>query len=176
MGLYIQAMGFIHSSNSSYIPKVRLYKTYASYKYVKILISIYVGNFILNINSSMTYVSNTIFGQGNPISNPLDNTYIFFWYDTHGLGTKDQAPMPSFHFFSVIYLFLFRSLGLRWCRISPSQPYLFLFSFLLILSFLAERVWDRTPTTPFNFFLKFLLFCLEVVGLIPTRLNLLFFF
>ena len=45
--------------------------------YAKILISIHVGNIIFEYLFTYDLCINMEFGKGNPISNILDNTYIF---------------------------------------------------------------------------------------------------
>ena len=54
------------------------YRAYTSYKYDKISISIYVGNIIFEHLFTYDLCINMEFEQGNPISNPLDNTYILY--------------------------------------------------------------------------------------------------
>ena len=48
--------------------------------YAKISISIYVGTIILEHLFMYDLCITTEFGKGNPISNPLDNTYIFILF------------------------------------------------------------------------------------------------
>ena len=119
------------------------------------------------------------FGQGNLVSNPLENTYnfSFIYFGPHSLVTQVRPATPSFpfNFFPLKYLFLrrgvvgsnptpfyiFSSFSLTFlcwpwgCGIKPPHPH---FIFLIILLF-------------HPFFLKL---DQEVLGSIPTPLNSLF--
>ena len=64
--------------SDSYLTKIMWYKTYGSYKYSKISISIYVGNIIFECLFTYDLCINRKFGKGNPILNPLDNNTFLF--------------------------------------------------------------------------------------------------
>ena len=87
------------------------YKTYASRMYAKISIPIYVGSIVLNIYSGMTYVSIQKFGQGNSVSNPLDNTYIFLfiYFRSHNIGPEIKPQRC--HIFLLYFIFFFYPFG-----------------------------------------------------------------
>ena len=134
---------------------IMCYKIYTSCKYVKISISIYVGNIIFECLFTYDLCIITKFGKGNPILNPLDNN-TFLFISVWSTWLEDLRSIPNaFISFSPLFLTLF---FVHWDREDVgSDPHnlISFFSFLLILSFLDERVWDRTPTTSFLFVLLF---------------------
>ena len=139
------------------------------------------------------------FGQGNLVSNPLENTYIFsfIYFGPHSLVTQDRPATPSFpfNFFPLKYLFLrrgvvgsnptpfyiFSSFSLTFlcwpwgCGIKPPHPHFIfvLFSFLN----LPKISWVLFPNASPLFYFILLHKCAEeVVGSIPTHLSLYFSF
>ena len=145
--------------------------------YNKISISIYVGNIIFEHLFMYDLYINTKFDKGNPISNPLDNTYIFIYfclvYTT--LGPKIEPQHLRFIFLNFSIHILFIGTERMWYRTTTTS---FHFSFFSLIPLLLGR--EGVGSNPHNptliFLLKFPLFCLEVMGSITTRLNLLFFF
>ena len=114
-----------------------------------------------------------------PDFNSLDNTYIFwffdlFYFDPHGLGTKDQAWTPSFHFSLVFFLYYSFVLGPRGCAIPPPQPHFFYF--LLPWLFQVDREGMGLNIHSLTLFF-FLISCHQPRGRVfnSKRLNLYFF-
>ena len=151
------------------------YKTYASCMYAKISISIYVGSITLNIYSHMTYVSIQSLGKGTQfwISWLTLTSFLFILFWSILLGDPRLSPNAFVSFFLFFYSFLFACLRTKglWNR-CPTTSFL-LILFFLDFSELTLRVWDRIPTTSLYFSL-IPLSSLEVVGSIPTCLNIYF--
>ena len=128
------------------------YNTYASCKYAKISISIYVGNITLNIYSRITYVSIWSLSNGTQLES-LVNIYI-------------------------VLFILFWSISLGDPRPSPNAFILFFLNFSLHFSLIGtERMWNRTPTTWFPFILFSLIYLhlgREGVGSNPHNPTLIF--
>ena len=127
-------------------------------------IFIYVGSIMLKIYSRMTCLSIWKFGQGNPVLNSLDNTYIFpfilFWSTL--FGDPRSSPFNIFYFFFLDFLVFTMRV---WDRIPKASLY-----FVLILLFPLEVMGFNSHASHFFCFHFFLKLDLEVVGLNQTPL------
>ena len=100
--------------------------------YAKISISIYVGIITLNIYSRMTYVSIQNWAREPSFKSLGYHFYFFIYYIIiHRLGDQRSNP-NSFILFSLIFLFIFFSLGLRRIGIEHPQPHFLFISFSLM--------------------------------------------
>ena len=112
------------------------YKTYACCMYDKISVSIYVGNIIYEHLFTYDLCINTEFGQGNPVLNPLVNTYIFFIYSIliHTSWRPEIDPQRLHFIFPYFSFFL---ICLSWDRgVVGLIPHTLISLFFFLLTFL----------------------------------------
>ena len=83
------------------------YKTYASWKYAKISFSIHVGNIIFEHLFTYDLCINTEFWKGNPISYPLEYTYIFIYFCLIHMAWAPKIEPQRLYLISPWFLSLF---------------------------------------------------------------------
>ena len=131
------------------------YKTYASCKYAKIPISIYIGNIIFEHLLTYDLCINMEFGQGNPILSLLDNTYVFIYFGLSHTTWGPKINSQRLHLiFPMISLFIF--VHWDWEDVGSNTRTLISFYFLFFwFSPSWPRGWGIEPTQPhFNFSLN----------------------